>query len=471
MDMKKLSAFAFTFVLASAPVMAVDPEEVNDTKTPLHLLKPDYKVPYGELTVEGVKADLDRVFNYIDKVTPAVVLDKNGKVITSYKNLPSGAHLNQGTFRLGSYEWGVTYQALLEASKILNDPKYKNYAVERLRVVSEAAPAFGKLLDKGETESQMRQIARPATLDDAGAMASATMRVQMEEPSLKLGQIIEGYNNILLNKTYKLSDGTIARTRPHHNAVWLDDMYMGIPALVTLSQYSKDPKYLDQAADMTVNFIKRMWVPEKNLFRHGYVEGLREQPTFHWARANGWAILTMSQVLDVLPDDHPRRAEILDTFRRHVKGLVATQSSEGFWHQLLDRNDSYLETSATAIYAYCLAHAINRGWIEAMTYGPAANLAWEAVSTKINPKGEVEGTCVGTGMGFDPAFYYYRPVSAKAAHGYGPVIYAAAEMIKLLQNSYPRSNDSAIHFYKVDPENVNPLFSLDENGKAETVLH
>ena len=191
--MKKLLAFAFTFVLASAPVMAVDPQEVSDTKTPLHLLKPDYKVPYGELTVEGVKADLDRVFNYIDKVTPAVVLDKNGKVITSYKNLPSGAHLNQGTFRLGSYEWGVTYQALLEASKILNDPKYKNYAVERLKVVSEAAPAFGKLLDKGETEAQMRQIARPATLDDAGAMASATMRVQMAEPSLKLGPIIDGY--------------------------------------------------------------------------------------------------------------------------------------------------------------------------------------------------------------------------------------------------------------------------------------
>ena len=50
---------------------------------------------------------------------------------------------------------------------------------------------------------------------------------------------------------------------------------------------------------------------------------------------------------------------------------------------------------------------------------PVAQLAWEAVASKINEKGEVEDVCVGTGMGFDPAFYAYRPVSVKAAHGYG----------------------------------------------------
>lgn len=37
-----------------------------------------------------------------------------------------------------------------------------------------------------------------------------------------------------------------------------------------------------------------------------------------------------------------------------------------------------------------------------MTYGPMSILAWNAVSTKINERGQVEGTCVGTGMAFDP---------------------------------------------------------------------
>ena len=44
-------------------------------------------------------------------------------------------------------------------------------------------------------------------------------------------------------------------------------------------------------------------------------------------------------------------------------------------------------------------------------------------------------------------------------------------MIRLLTTQFPRQNDSAVHYYKIDPENTNPLFSLDENGKALTVLH
>ena len=74
---------------------------------------------------------------------------------------------------------------------------------------------------------------------------------------------------------------------------------------------------------------------------------------------------------------------MLQQFNDLVKGLATYQSGSGFWHQLLDRSDSYLETSSTAIYAYCIAHACNKGWIDTMTYGPMSILAWNAVSTKI----------------------------------------------------------------------------------------
>ena len=71
-------------------------------------------------------------------------------------------------------------------------------------------------------------------------------------------------------------------------------------------------------------------------------------------------MLTACELLDVLPEDYPQRAKVMDYFRAHVRGVTALQSGEGLWHQLLDRNDSYLETSATAIYVYCLAHAPNK---------------------------------------------------------------------------------------------------------------
>ena len=167
-------------------------------------------------------------------------------------------------------------------------------------------------------------------------------------------------------------------------------------------------------------------------------------PEFHWARANGWALMAMTELLDVLPETHKGRKEVLDQFKAHARGLAYYQSDKGFWHQLLDKSDSYLETSATAIFAYCIARGIGKGWLDAMAYGPMCMLAWNAVVTKINDKGQVEGTCVGTGMAFDPAFYYYRPINVYAAHGYGPVLLAGAEIINLLNRFSFEMNDSSI---------------------------
>ena len=97
-------------------------------------------------------------------------------------------------------------------------------------------------------------------------------------------------------------------------------------------------------------------------------------------------------------------------------------------------------------------------------YGPVAQLGWQAVSTQINAEGQVEGTCVGTGMAFDPAFYYYRPVNVYAAHGYGPVIWAGAEMINLLNKQHPKMNDSAIQFYRTEQKTQEPIFSVTDSN-------
>jgi rhamnogalacturonyl hydrolase YesR len=189
-----------------------------------------------------------------------------------------------------------------------------------------------------------------------------------------------------------------------------------------------------------------MFVREKGLFMHGWVQDMEPHPAFHWARANGWAFMTMAELLDVLPESHPGYKAVLELFQAHAKGLAACQSEFGFWHQLLDKNDSYLETSATAIYNYAYAKGINRGWLDRRAYGPVALLAWNAVATKVNAEGQVEGTCVGTGMAFDPAFYYYRPVNVYAAHGYGPLLLAGSEMIKMLRKYPFNVNDSAVMF-------------------------
>ena len=79
---------------------------------------------------------------------------------------------------------------------------------------------------------------------------------------------------------------------------------------------------------------------------------MEEHPDYHWARANGWAVLTLCDVLDVLPERAQGRDEILSLLKDLLRGISAYQAPDGRWHQLIDKTESYLETSASAMFVY-----------------------------------------------------------------------------------------------------------------------
>ena len=446
--MKKLKQLLFLqlSLIFFIPLLA----QRNDVTTPLHLLTPDYKVPYGAPSVDSVKKVLDKVFTYLDAVTPPQFVSRStGNVVAITTTADTGISFKQGDFRLTSYEWGVTYSGMLQTGEATGDTRYTNYAKSRMNFIADAVPAFKTLYQQNQrANNPLRSVIDPHALDDAGSICAAMIKTLRAGGSQSLRPLIDNFINYISAKEFRLKDGTLARNRPQKNTLWLDDLYMSVPALVQMGKLTGDKKYYDDAVKQVLQFSQRMFNKEKGLYMHGWVEEMTVHPQFHWARANGWAIMTLVEVLDVLPPTHPGRNALIQQLQAHAKGLAAYQSGEGFWHQLLDRPDSYLETSATAIYTYALARAINKGWIDKMAYAPMTFLAWNAVTTKVNDKGQVEGTCVGTGMAFDPAFYYYRPVNVYAAHGYGPVLLAGSEIINLLKNNSFEINDSSLQLKK-----------------------
>jgi len=450
----------FSMVLAAAllcvaPAIAraeiqANPPAATDANTPLHLLKPDYPVPYVAPTAAQVTEVLERVRVYLEANTPArLVNGKTGREITDFSMIDESSALEPGAFRMVSYEWGVTYSGMLLAAEATGNPAYRDYVARRMKLVADLAPRYrARLAAHPDERGPLRSVLEPRALDDAGSMCAAMIKASRAGVPGDLRPLIDNYIQYILTKEFRLPDGTLARNRPQPNTVWLDDLYMSVPALAQMGALTGEAKYYDEGARQIRQFAERMFRKEKGLFLHGYVSGMDVHPEFFWARANGWAVMTLVEILDVLPENHADRAFLLELLRAHVRGLLDRQSGSGFWHQLLDREDSYLETSATAIYTYAIARAINRGFLDPVAHGPAVILAWNAVSTKVNAKGQVEGTCVGTGMGFDPAFYYHRPVSAFAAHGYGPVILAGAEVIRLLKTHRLEVNDSAMQLYR-----------------------
>lgn len=416
--------------------------QINDATSPLHLLAPDYPTSYEAPKIADVKVVLDRVYKFLDKTTPAgVIRFKDSSAIKNFKNLDGNIAFAPASFRLTSYEWGVTYAGMLLAAEATGENYFKEYTNYRLKLIADLANAHrGKSYDK----SPVHSVLHPGALDDAGAICAAMIKAEQSGLDADARPVINNFMNYISNVEYRLKDGTLARNRPQDNTLWLDDLFMSVPALAQMGDLTGEIKYFDDAVKQVEQFSERMFNKENGLYMHGWVESMEYRPQYHWARANGWAVMAMIELLEVLPKDHPGYKNVLSQLQTHISGLVKYQDGTGFWHQLIDRNDSYLETSATAIYAYSITRAINRGYIDKMSYSPVAILAWNAVATKVNSQGQVEGTCVGTGMGFDPAFYYYRPINKYAAHGYGPVLLAGAEMIMMLKNNDFEINDSSL---------------------------
>jgi rhamnogalacturonyl hydrolase YesR len=445
-NMVSAGLIGLIFLISGCTGNAGTENQVNDVTTPLHAMQPDYPVPYGKPEIKEITETLQKIYNYLEKVTPAEIVDtETGIRITDYTQVSEKSQFAKGDFRLTSYEWGVTYAGMLLASEVTGDKRFRDYTFNRLGFIGELASYFSALHDKDpEASSPLRSVLNPKALDDSGSLCAAMIKALMAGGNEKLRPLIDNFINYISTEEFRLPDGTLARNRPQPNTIWLDDLFMSVPALGWMGKLTGEQKYFDDAVKQVMQYSERMFNSENGLYMHGWVEDMEIHPSYHWARANGWAVMTMVELLEVLPPDHPGYQGVLNQLREHINGLASFQDGSGFWHQLIDRSDTYLETSATAIYAFAIARSINKGYIDKRAFAPVAILAWNAVSTKINAGGQVEGTCVGTGMAFDPAFYYHRPVNSFAAHGYGPVMLAGSEIISLLENFDFEINDSSL---------------------------
>lgn len=413
---------------------------------------PDYPVPYGILSQDSIKAKLRLVAQYVDDNCPVrwVDLDTKEPIAAGGKDV---AHpgLEYGLFAPVSYEWGVTYAAMLRAGEVTGDPFYTDYVRERLEAIGQLGAHYLALPEDQRPRMWVgMRLVEPHSLDSCGSMTAALLKAKAAGIDPHLDALIGPAMRYISTGQKRLADGTLARDRPLPDSLWLDDLYMSVPALAQMGRATGELRYFDDACAQLLNMTERMYVPALGLYRHGWVQGMETHPTFAWGRANGWTIMAAAELLSVLPADHPQYAKILAIYRQHIEGIARYQGIDGFWHQLVDRPETYEETSATAMFVFALARGINRGWIDASAYGPRAIAGWNALSTRIDATGAVEGTCVGTGMGWDPTFYAYRPVSPYAAHGYGPVILAGAEMLEMLHSlgDEAKLHDSAVHIGK-----------------------
>lgn len=398
---------------------------------------PEYEIPYELPSVENVKEVLNRIRVYYESTSPQIIIDsKTGEKISDFNTFNPNAVPSPGFSGEWSYTHGVVLSAFDYITKVTGDKTFINNNTKFYEYVIENLPYFQNNSDKIKSSKigNWGRILEFEALDDCGSITAAMIKTYLITKDDKYLEIINRTAEHISNNQFRLEDGTLARNRPQYKSVWADDMYMSVPFLINMGVLSGDKAYFDDAVKQVLQMADRLYIPEKELFDHGWnVTSGDYDPRFYWGRANGWVLMSMAEVLSILPEDYQGRDKILHLYRSMVRSLANLQDGDGFWHNLLDKNDTYTETSCTAMFTFAIAKGINEGWISHV-YGPVALTGWNALQTRVLENGAVDGTCEGTTFAHDNTYYYHRGKSIYATHGYGPVLYAGAEMIRLLQN-------------------------------------
>lgn len=277
-----------------------------------------------------------------------------------------------------------------------------------------------------------------------------------------IGRTTEGL--IAHNNSYSIQSGTLAgdavvggwfHKTAYNNQMWLDGAYMGSALLAQIVNFNGDGSNVFGSADDDWNMVFKQldivwnmcWNSTDKLMYHAFeanagtgtskshadtwagLNGTTKPYTFHsaayWGRANAWYIFALVDALEAMGKAGRTSDTNYTTLRNHLQdlaaGIVARQTSDGGWYQLLDKTDSfeatsyssswsgkpksatnYIETSATAIFSAALFKAARLGLIDAK-YKENAKKAFECLVNNYTYQKdgslEIWGSCRSAGLG------------------------------------------------------------------------
>jgi unsaturated rhamnogalacturonyl hydrolase len=356
----------------------------------------------------------------------------NGRRYPSPEEAPGNSHLRLGSpYNDWRYWNGVLNIGMMKLGAVLDEPAYSRFTPRSIAFGFDTYPYFeSRYNGQGKWNYPFGQRFILEELDDCGAMGASVIDVYLRSRQDRYRAYIERAAAHIGGKQHRLDDGTLVRSFPRQWTLWADDLYMSVPFLARMGELSGVNAYFDDGARQVINFHKYLFNREVELMYHCWYSDVARPGIAFWGRANGWALMAEVELLDRLPRDHPRRDTLLQLLRRHIAGIVRYQSTSGLWHQLLDRDSSYLETSCSAMFTYAMARAIRKGYISP-EFTAAAHRGWDGVMTRIRSDGKIEGICAGTGVSDDISYYYQRPTPLNDVHGTGAVLLAGAEVLRL----------------------------------------
>ena len=282
-----------------------------------------------------------------------------------------------------------------------------------------------------------------------------TLLCYVETGEEKYKIAVDSIRNIY--KTYpRTSDGGFWHNKDLVGQLWLDGTYMILPFLVHYGQVFGDTSLYTEAANQIIIYASHLQDSTGLLF-HAYDEDgssswadpVTHHSPFFWGRAMGWFGMAIVEILDVIPENHPKRPELIRILSDLIKGLSKVQDEKtGLWYQVVDKGDStgnWLESSCSCIYSYFTAKAVEKGYVDS-TYLEMASRTYEGIlRNKVffdsDSLFNLKDISEGTGVSSDYSYYINRSKNINDLHGIAAFLMMCWELnrtgVKFNKNQLP----------------------------------
>lgn len=370
---------------------------------------------------------------------PVVHAQKTAKLFadSEMKRFPEAWQLDHGKRLYFGYSQGLGCLAMLKVWEKTKDRKYLDYVVKWADTV---------INDKGEIHLYELHTYNIDYVNSGKILFDIYKETGNNKYKLAMDRLVDQ-----MKHHPRTHEGVYWHKLVYPHQIWLDGLYMGSPFLAQYGATFNKPEMIDDVVSQFLVCAQHTYDAKTGLYYHAWDESKNQKwadkttgqsPNF-WGRSIGWWYMALVDVLDYVPQNHPKRAELISIIKGMAETLPKYQDKTGLWYQVVDKGTqqgNYLEASVSSMFMYSYAKAVNNGYID-IKYKKIAEKAYDGLMKNLIVK-NADGTltltkcCAVAGLGGTPyrdgSFEYYvnervRDNDAKAT---GPFIMGCLELGK-----------------------------------------
>jgi len=247
----------------------------------------------------------------------------------------------------------------------------------------------------------------------------------------------------------RTAEGGFWHKQVYEHQMWLDGLFTGTTFYARYAAWKPEPEAWSDIANQFLTVDKHTrkanglnhhgWDESRQMAWSDSVTGCSAES---WGRAEGWYVMALVDVLELMPADQPERPELIAILNRVMEALMAVQDKDThLWYQVPDKGDqegNYLESTCSAMYCYAMAKGVRIGVLD-KNYKKEAQQVLEGLKAHKIVTNE-DGTlslidcCAVAGLGGNPFrdgtydYYIHERIRKDDPKGVAPLILACLEL-------------------------------------------